>query len=54
MRWHSYQSPLRCARMKAQWQGGTAGRAKSLDHDYDKEEESEAEEAVEAEAEEEL
>jgi hypothetical protein len=52
MRCHSYQSPLLCARMKAQWWGVTAGRAKSFDQDYDQEQE--AEEAVEAEAEEEL
>ena len=41
MRWHSYQSPLPSARMKAQWQGVTAGRSESFDHDYDKEAEEE-------------
>jgi len=41
VRWHSYQSPLRCARMKAQWQDVITGRAESFDHDYDKETEEE-------------
>ena len=39
MRWHSYQSLLPRARMKARGQGVTAGRAESFDHDYEHEQE---------------
>jgi hypothetical protein len=37
MRWHSYQSPLPCARMKAQWYGVTAGRAEWFEHEHEQE-----------------